>query len=431
MKDAKLIPVCAVATYLPVKAIKFHPDNPRTITRQRLDDLKLSIVSKGFYEPLLVWKKGHVVLAGNHRTRACLELIDEGYTFVAPNGEKDALPVVIEDVTPEVAEEILFESNNHYAEWVEDKLAEALAEAKSEGRNLMAFGFTTKQVDDLLEEALKGIKDEETTEVAGHTRKLGGIGDNEIPEASKIRVKLGDTWKLGEHLLRCGDGAEVLDVEALMKDERATLAFTIPPDDQEACGAEFISALQQKKLASLIVAVMRPTVHEGLINFGEAPYINTAARSGLKLLAQNVWNHGVLKKSAAMFPVAHTWLLVFGEAKRKLTAHVVDVESGEDTRVLATVLDLPKEPNTDCPLGLPEAYIQACTAEGDIVIDPFAGEGSTLIACHKHHRKARVLVLDPKAAQVVIDRWELYSGHKAANVTPAVLKAKRKKAVGE
>jgi hypothetical protein len=410
-----------VASYLPVSDIKFHPENPRTITRERLDDLKRSIVTKGFYEPMLVWRRDNIVLSGNHRTRAALELIDEGFTFVNPNGDKNSLPVVIEDVTEELAEAILYESNNHYAEWVEQKLAEALAEAKTEGKNLMDFGFTTKQVDDLLAEALKGA-DKETTEVAGHTRTLGGATDNEIPEVTRIRVKTGSTWKLGDHILVCGDGNDESDVAKLMGEEQAALAFGLVPPDEVMCGAGFLAHAR----SGLIATVLRATVHAGVVDFGETPYLAAAAAHELKLLSRNIWHHGILKKSGAMFPVAHTFILVFGKTRVKLSP-VVDLESTENTRALSSVLDIPKEGTADLSVGVPEAYIQACTKEGDIVLDPFADEGSTLIACQKHGRRARVLVIEPKAAQTLIDRWELYSGAKATLQTPTVLKAKKKK----
>jgi len=151
--------VCKVATYIPIEKLKFHPQNEiRTITRDRLDDLKESIRLKGFYEPILVWKKGGVVLAGEHRTRAARELIEDGYEFVTPSGKKNHLPIVLEDCDEHTAVQILHESNNHYASWIEEKLSKAIQEAEKAGENIRQFGYSQEEIDRLLVTATKDIE---------------------------------------------------------------------------------------------------------------------------------------------------------------------------------------------------------------------------------------------------------------------------------
>lgn len=149
------IQLCKVGTYLPIAKLKPHPNNPRTIKPERLKELKQSIIEKGFYEPILVWKKNGVVLSGNHRLRAAKELIEEGYEFTSPKGEKNVLPVVIEAVSDEVADSILYETNNSYAEWIEDKLRDALKDASS--AQVTAAGFTQEYIDGLMIEAKKSV----------------------------------------------------------------------------------------------------------------------------------------------------------------------------------------------------------------------------------------------------------------------------------
>lgn len=152
--------VCDVATYLPINKLNFHPSNPRRIRPDRLELLKDSIVEKGFYQPILVWKKKNIVLAGNHRLLAVQELIKDGYEFVTSDGKhKDHLPVVVEDVSDEVAEAILYETNNLYAEWVEDKLREAIIAIESAGRSPIKYGFEQSEVDRLLASAIKDADD--------------------------------------------------------------------------------------------------------------------------------------------------------------------------------------------------------------------------------------------------------------------------------
>lgn len=166
---SNVISLCKVNQYIEISKLKFHPKNPRTIEPDRLEALKDSLIKKGFYQPILVWKKGGVVLAGNHRLMAAKQLVKEGWEFVSPDGKKNVLPVVIEDVDAEVAEAILFETNNTYAHWIEEKLAMAIQEAEAAGRPLKGYGFEDNEVDRLLKAALEDA--ERTTEVAAHERK--------------------------------------------------------------------------------------------------------------------------------------------------------------------------------------------------------------------------------------------------------------------
>lgn len=171
----KTITVCQAADYLPIDELVIHEDNPRTISRERLDDLKRSIVEKGVYKPFLVWRKGNVVLSGNQRKRAVEELIDDGYVFRTASGLANTFPCVIEDVEDEVAESILFDDNNHYGNWVEEKLQVAVAQAQEAGKDLGKWGFTKQAVDDLLKDALKGAADatSKTSTVGEHERTTG------------------------------------------------------------------------------------------------------------------------------------------------------------------------------------------------------------------------------------------------------------------
>lgn len=190
-KDKKVIAVCEAGTYLALADLNVHPDNPRSISRDRLDDLKASMVAKGIYQPFLIWKKGNIVLAGNQRTRAALELLDDGYVFKNAAGDENVMPVVIEDVADDIAEAILFDANNSYGNWVEEKLHVALAQAKEAGKSLGQWGFTTKQVDDLLADALKGASDvtSKTTTVPEHERTTGGKPEKDDDEGSEPTEK--------------------------------------------------------------------------------------------------------------------------------------------------------------------------------------------------------------------------------------------------
>ena len=163
------IKTCKVANYIEIKKLKFHPKNQelRQISLERMKDLKQSIIDKGFYEPILVWKKNATILAGNHRVKAVNELVDEGYEFETPGGKINHLPVVVEDCDGAMAYKILHESNNQYASWIEDRLSSALKEAEEAGENLRDYGYTTEEVDRLLQTALEEVEEDLTSEDDG------------------------------------------------------------------------------------------------------------------------------------------------------------------------------------------------------------------------------------------------------------------------
>ena len=135
-----------VKSYVGIESLKFHPDNPRTIRSDRLNALKESIVEKGFYQPIIIDKANSYILSGNHRVKAVKELIREGY--ILPD---NLMPVVIEDCDESTANQILFESNNSYAEWIDDKVREALSGVQDE--LLSGYGFTDLELKILIDRA--------------------------------------------------------------------------------------------------------------------------------------------------------------------------------------------------------------------------------------------------------------------------------------
>jgi ParB-like chromosome segregation protein Spo0J len=213
------IQVCNVANYIPIDKLIFHPDNVelRTISRDRLDDLKLSILEKGFYEPILVWKKNGWILAGNHRAKAAKELIIEGNSFEVPGvGKIDNLPVVFTDCDEATAKAILFETNQQYAGWVQDKLEKALNEAEKAGANLKQYGFSQIELDRMvntsLKEAEEALDDGRTIEPPDPSKLASALAEPEFEtlhlergiheqlteDLSKLAVEINPHWQAGD-----------------------------------------------------------------------------------------------------------------------------------------------------------------------------------------------------------------------------------------
>lgn len=126
-------------------------------------------------------------------------MVDDGYTFETPDGHPNMLPVVIEDVSDEIAEAILYDTNNSYADWVEEKLQAALLEAQAAGKNLRDFGFTDTAINDLLKTALKDCESLAEKEPAGYEPKEEEAGESDSRE-DKADVPMMEAWLLPQDL---------------------------------------------------------------------------------------------------------------------------------------------------------------------------------------------------------------------------------------
>lgn len=179
-------------------------------------------------------------------------------------------------------------------------------------------------------------------------------------------------------------------------------------------------------------------------------YIKVARENGYKMLSWNVWDKiltGNIGQARAFFPLRHEFIFVFGteffevnltmEKKAenitrdpgKRTKRNADGTTSEHTvgdttkpfKQMESVLQLyPTMDNkvramhpATFPVGLPAEYMKAMSDEGDIVIEPFGGSGTTLIAAHQLKRKCRIMELEPKYVDVIIKRWEDFTGMKA------------------
>jgi DNA modification methylase len=177
-------------------------------------------------------------------------------------------------------------------------------------------------------------------------------------------------------------------------------------------------------------------------------YIAEARSVGYKFLSWNIWRQdgaGSIGKQTAFFPIEHEWLFVFGKdfknikrtEKRKtskneeISTHreadgsVVSHNVGrqEAFKELGTVLELPsektairKEHPATYPVMLPQKFIEVMTNNGDSIIDPFLGSGSTLVAAEKTGRICYGMELDPKYVDVILKRWEDFTGKIAIKV---------------
>ena len=401
---------------------KLHPAD-------QVEHIANSIKMFGWTQPIVV-DENNVVVIGHGRLMAAKEL------------HLDKVPVVRrDDLTEEQINACrLADNKTNESGWDFGKMEEELAQLAIDGIDMTQFGFA--ELDDFTD-AQKQIE------------------EDSIPDAPTEAVaKRGDIWQLGEHRLMCGDSCDADDIRKLMGDgtEKARMLFTSPPysDMREYEGGKDLSVSN----LSQFIAKYRPYTDYQCVNLGIQrkdndvfeywnDYIKVARDNGYKMLSWNVWDKGItgnIGQARAFFPLRHEWVFVFGteffeinltmqkkedsirtekkmgrkrNADGTMSEHTKGDQSKPFKQMESVLFCYPCLDSTrnlhpaTFPVGLPAEYIKAMSDPDDIIIEPFGGSGTTLIACHQLKRKCRIMELEPKYVDVIIRRWEDFTHMKA------------------
>jgi DNA modification methylase len=399
------------------------PQNARQHDDKNIKAIMGSLKEFGQRKPIVITEAG-VIVAGNGTVEAAKRLgwLDIEVVKV-PSDWTDAQVKAFAIADNRTAE---------LANWNQEVLTSQLLELEAEGWELAEFGFEAFELPD----------------------QDKPIIEDEVPESAPSRVALGDVWQLGRHRLMCGDATDSDSIDTLFQNEIAELCFTSPPysDQREYNGGKKLST---EHLASFIKVASNVcnyfAVNLGLSRKDHAlvrywdDYILAAEQSNLKLLSWNIWNRQGLAgfsvgQIIAMFAIEHEWIFIFGKKSKTLNKTISNKEAGKKDEVsnrlkngemnyseveirpkrqLGTIYSggvenqpVGNHPAT-FPLDFPITYIKAMTTIGDNIYEPFAGSGTTLIACEKTDRNCLALELDPKYCDVIIERWEKLTGQKA------------------
>lgn len=373
-----------------LSGIKQNPTNPRIIKDDKFQKLVTSI--KEFPEMLearpIVVNPDMIVLGGNMRFKACKAAgLTEAPVYVATWEESKAKEFIVKD-------------NVGFGEWDWDILANEWDAAE-----LDEWGLDVWQPEE--EEEVEGLTD-----------------PDEVPEApEEPKTKLGDLYILGEHRLLCGDSTKAEDVEKLMNGEKADILLTDPPYSsggfqESGKGSGSIGARGGKKIENDNLSTRG---YERLMNavftqFQEAHSIfvfcdwkmwitnfDLSEGNGYRVRNMIVWDK--MQMGMGMpFRNQHE-LCLFGS---KIAGKIGD---GATPNVLQHARDRKAVHATPKPV---ELLIQLSNqVESKNIVDPFLGGGSTLIAAEKTNRKCYGMELDPKYCDVIVKRWEDFTGKKA------------------
>ncbi|MGA2514232.1 MAG: site-specific DNA-methyltransferase [Candidatus Limnocylindrales bacterium] len=391
-----------------IDQLRPDPRNPRRISEEELDALERSLRQWGFVQPIVARREDGVVVGGHQRLVAARRL---GLTSV---------PVIWLDLTPEQARLLGLALNRISGSWDEQLLARLLADLQATpDLDLSLSGFGEHEITDLL-------RNLETREKRERVESFDL--DSALEDATRTpRARPGDLWALGEHRLLCGDATKSEDVGRVVGGA-AAMAFTDPPygvslgdhgghqrgsrrrrianDSLDPVAWEsFVRAWSWNLLASTDGAIYC------CMSSKELPLVSRVlAEEGGHWSDTIIWHKDRFVLGRADYqrtyePIWYGW-------REGATHHWCGDRDQDDVWQINRPSDAPLHP-TMKPLPLMERAIANSSVPGDLVLDLFAGSGSTLIACERTGRRCAALELDPRYADVVLARWERFSGQDA------------------
>lgn len=409
-----------------ITSLKPYSRNARTHSKKQIRQIASSIERFGFVNPVLISDEGEIV-AGHGRVEAAKIL------------GLESVPTLALSHLSEVERRAYVLVDNKLAlnaGWDKELLALELQGLIDLDFDVDLTGFSLAEIDFTLDEAREAKPD------------ARDASDDLIPERSGPMVSArGDMWQLGRHRLICGDAQDAQTFQLLMRDERADLVFTDPPYnvkiDGHVCGLgnvrhrEFAFASGEMsesdftRFLSVTLGNAAATMTNGAIAFvcmdwRHMSELLTAGRicfDELKNLV--VWN----KTNGGMgsfYRSKHELIFVF---KKGDGPHTNSFGLGDTGRYRTNVWDyagissmsasrgdeLAMHPTVK-PVALIADAIRDCSRRGEIVLDCFAGSGSTLIAAEKTGRSARLVEYDPGYCDTIIRRWEKVTGKSAMHI---------------
>jgi DNA modification methylase len=417
--------------HVSIERLKLDPRNPRVHSDRQIKQIARSIKAFGFNVPVLVDHDSNL-LAGHGRIHAARQL-----------GLREIPVIRLEHLRPEQARAFSIADNrlSETSTWHDRLLGEVFRDLASVELDfdLEATGFSMGEIDLRIE----GL----SVTTAGNPDPA----DEQPSTLDQPRVsRPGDLWELGRHRLLCGSALDPAGYETLMQKSRARLVFTDPPYNVPIDGhvsgkgrvrhREFMMASGQMSPAQfirflgtaleLLVRHSSPgSLHYVCMDWRHQHELLTAAL-GIYAEFKNmcVW----VKDNAGMgslYRSQHELIFVF---KNGRTSHRNNVELGQHGRNRTNVWHYPSLNNfgrkgeegnlavlhpTVKPVALIADAILDCSARGDLVLDPFLGSGSTLLAADRIGRICRAMELDPLYVDAAVRRWQHFTGESAIHAT--------------
>lgn len=401
--------------------LKPYPKNARTHSPKQIRQIAKSIKSFGFTNPVLV-DKDNCILAGHGRVEAAKLA-----------GLTEVPAVVISHLTPAQKKAYIL-ADNRLAElsgWNKDILKIELEELQRIDCDfdLTLTGFEAPEIDVLL------------SPITPATEENADFLEKSIPSC----VKSGDLWQLGQHKLLCADSTQKAAFNKLLMAEKADIIVTDPPYNVKISGhvrsgekyREFAMAsgeMSQSEFSQFLKGVFTllaeysipGSLHYAFMDWrhmGEILSAGMSAYTALKNVC--VWNK-LSGGMGSLYRSQHELVFVF---KNGDAPHTNNIELGVHGRYRTNVWDYPgifiknkvNKANINLhptvkPVGLLADILLDASPRKGLVLDPFGGSGSTLLAAERTGRQARIIEIDPHYCDVIIYRWEQQTSKKAVRI---------------
>ena len=372
--------------------------NARTHSEAQIAEIAGSIAAFGFIVPVLNDPDGGII-AGHGRVLAARKL------------DLQKVPVIVATHLTETEKRAYAIADNKIAlnaGWNEQLLKVEIEALKDNGVNLETLGFSEEEFNELLD----NLGSEQHPD------------EDAAPESPVTPVTVcGDVWRLGDHLVLCGDALDEACYSTLLAGKTADMVFTDPPYNVAYCAPGLGVGVANDDLGQKFDAFLTAACKCMLQNTGGALYIcmssselhtlhNAFTQSGghwstFLIWGKNTFTLGRSDYQRQFEPILYGW----PEGKSHYWCGARD--QGD-----LWLIDRPRVNDlhpTMKPVALVERAVLNSSKRGDIVLDPFGGSGSTLIACEKAGRQARLIELEPQYCDVIITRWQDFSGEQATH----------------
>ena len=383
--------------FWPIERLIPSVRNARRHSDTQVAQIAGSIREFGFNNPVLVAPDGGVI-AGHGRVLAARQL-----------GLAEVPVVILAHLTENQKRAFMLADNQLAlnATWDAEQLRLELEALAEQNFDLGLIGFS----------------EEELAEVLAQEQPASAADPDEVPEVQQDPVsRTGDLWILGNHRVLCGDGTRKQDLDLLLEGTRCHMSFsdlpynvsyvgkgarkmTLTNDDLGSDFGAFLAAACRAMLAVVEGAVYI------CMSSGELHHLHTAFCdagghwSTYVIWAKNVFTLGRSDYQRQYEPILYGWR----EGNRH---HWCGDRTQGDVWEAAKPLRNDLHP-TMKPVELVERAVRNSSRKGDIVLDGFGGAGSTLIACQNLNRRARVIEIDPQYVDVIVRRWQQFSGGNA------------------
>ena len=380
--------------------------NSRTHSENQVAQIAASIKEFGFTNPVLIDETGSII-AGHGRVMAARKL-----------AITDVPSIRLTHLTEAQKKAYVIADNKLAlnAGWDDEMLAVELTDLKDMGFDLDLTGFSTDEIEALLAPTgTEGLTDEDAVP--------------EVPEAP-VTV-LGDVWLLGKHRVMCGDSTSIDAVEKLMDGQKAQTFFIDPPYGDNVGGLRTKTAKEREPGKGLVKRV------SFIANDKEIDWLEEVfnlvpeflEKENTKLVFFKWDRFEQIKSMAAVFGEPSA-LCVWDRVRKassffrfqpqhELCFHWGNQADKKEIADLSNVWRVPKELEmkivhpTVKPMAIIEPALRVTTKLGKIVLDLFGGSGTTLVAAEGSGRIAYLMELDPKYCDVIVQRWQEFTGQTA------------------